>query len=282
MLTKQLNSNFALKSDQHKSISENAISNLNLIYLLWSNNYKDEKNDFYFFSYGLDNRLLGLNNPNNILKLDIYNLLIQSTNSEHALAAINRQFYWNPIENYFEPINYDSNIQLDIEPDQIRFPITNETEKAFKSLEKILEDIDINNLHNSLLNTGMNFSVKSINGKLKLIKKNLQVLKKHYNNLDKDLISYNQNKKIEISDWENYYQSLKNIDPNIHVVRHLKEKSEISNFEGCKVETLSCEKLSLNNELFTDLIGGNLNINNKEYQYLGKNAYKVNFINEKN
>ena len=280
MLTKQLNSNFALKSDQHKLISENAISNLNLIYLLWSNNYKDEKNDFYFFSYGLDNRLLGFNNPKNILKLDIYNLLIQSTNSHHSLAAINRQFYWNPIESYFEPINYDSNIKLDIEPNQIRFPITNETKKAFKSLEKILEDIDINNLYNSLLNTGINLSVKSINGKLKLIKKNLQVLKKHYNNLDKDLISYNQNKKIEISDWENYYQSLKNIDPNIHVVKHLKEKSEISNFEGCKVETLSCEKLNLNNELFTDLIGGNLNINNKEYQYLGKNADKVNFINE--
>ena len=29
---------------------------------------------------------------------------MQATNSQHALAVANRKFYWNSIENYFEPM----------------------------------------------------------------------------------------------------------------------------------------------------------------------------------
>ena len=90
-------------------MSFNATTNLNLIYLYYSNKFQDEKNNFHYFDYDLDNTLLGFFDPKNILKLDIYNLLIQATNSQHGLAANNRKFYWNSLENYFEPINYDSN-----------------------------------------------------------------------------------------------------------------------------------------------------------------------------
>ena len=38
---------------------------------------------------------------------------MQATNSQHGLAANNRKFYWNPIKNFFEPITYDSNINID-------------------------------------------------------------------------------------------------------------------------------------------------------------------------
>ena len=40
---------------------------------------------------------------------------MQSTNSHHALSASNRKFYWNSIENYFEPIVYDANPDIDRE-----------------------------------------------------------------------------------------------------------------------------------------------------------------------
>jgi len=280
MLTKQTNSKYVLKGSQHKLISENAVSNLNLIYLLWSNNYKDEKNNFYFFSYGLDNKLLAFNNSKNILKLDIYNLLMQSTNSQHSIAAINRKFYWNSIENYFEPINYDSNIKLKNEPYEIRFPITTQTAEAFKNLEKILENIDVKKLHNDLLNSGVIFSNESINNKVRLINRNLKILKKYYDKLDKDTINYNQNKKNKLSDWDNFYKSLKNIDSTVYVIKNIEEKSEINNFERCNIGDLSCDKININEDLFADLIGGNLSIDNIEYQYLGKNADKVNFIND--
>ena len=100
------------ESENHKKMSYDALTNLNLIYLYFSNKFQDQKNNFYFFDYDLDNNLLGFFIPENILKLDIYNLLMQSTNSQHALGISNRKFYWNSIENYFEPIVYDSNIDI--------------------------------------------------------------------------------------------------------------------------------------------------------------------------
>ena len=76
MLAKQTNANWILKSKQHSKISYNSLSNLNLAYLLYVNKYKDDKNNFTYYNYNLDNNLLALNNPENVLKLDLYNLLV--------------------------------------------------------------------------------------------------------------------------------------------------------------------------------------------------------------
>ena len=64
-------------------------------------------------------------------------MLIQATNSQHGLAINNRKFYWNSIENYFEPINYDSNSNIDAEVPSTstaiyRLPISNQFIKAFE------------------------------------------------------------------------------------------------------------------------------------------------------
>ena len=115
MLARQVNSKIIHKSEEYKNMSFNSLTNLNLIHLYYSNKFQNEKNNFHYFDYDLDNTLLGFFNPKNILKLDVYNLLIQATNSQHALAIANRKFYWNSIENYFEPINYDSNPNIDAE-----------------------------------------------------------------------------------------------------------------------------------------------------------------------
>ena len=58
MLSKLTNANLINRSTQHKQISLNAVNNLNLIYLYWSNRFEDEKNNFFFFDYDLDNTLL--------------------------------------------------------------------------------------------------------------------------------------------------------------------------------------------------------------------------------
>ena len=59
---KLTNANLINRSTQHKQISLNAVNNLNLIYLYWSNRFEDEKNNFFFFDYDLDNTLLSLYN----------------------------------------------------------------------------------------------------------------------------------------------------------------------------------------------------------------------------
>ena len=60
MLSKQVNTNILEKSYGHKTMSLNAINNLNLIYLYFSNRFQDELNNFNYFEYDLDNNLLGL------------------------------------------------------------------------------------------------------------------------------------------------------------------------------------------------------------------------------
>ena len=57
--------------------------------------------------YNFDNTLLANQNIKNKIKLDKFNLIIRASNASHALAANNRKFYWNKLENYFEPIYYD-------------------------------------------------------------------------------------------------------------------------------------------------------------------------------
>ena len=47
MLSKLTNANLISRSKIHKQISLNAVNNLNLIYLYWSNRFQDEKNDYF-------------------------------------------------------------------------------------------------------------------------------------------------------------------------------------------------------------------------------------------
>ena len=75
-------------------MSFNSSTNLNLIYLYYSNKFQDGTNNFNYFDYDLDNTLLAMFEPKNILKSDAYNLLIQSTNSQHGSQLI--------IENFLE------------------------------------------------------------------------------------------------------------------------------------------------------------------------------------
>ena len=163
MLSKLTNANLINKGDVHKQISLDAVNKLNLIYLYWSNRFQDSKNNFFYFDYDLDNTLLSLYNKDQIIKLDRY-LFIQATNSHHALSASNRKFYWNSIEN-FEPIMYDAN--PDIEKDFSstttvnRLPIS----KYFQSLENLelkLANIDIDNLHEKTLLSGLTLSEEKL------------------------------------------------------------------------------------------------------------------------
>ena len=146
MLAKQTNARIVNKSESHKNMSYNALTNLNLIYLYFANRFQDDKNDFFFFDYDLDNNLLGFFNPKKVLKLDVYNLLLQSTNSQHGLGPNGRKFYWNLLENYFEPINYDSNPFIDGDAPTTtttlyRLPISEQFPKAFTELENKINSI---------------------------------------------------------------------------------------------------------------------------------------------
>ena len=72
-------------------MSLNAVNNLNLIYLYYSNRFQDEINNFNYFDYDLDNTLLGSYEKKKISRLDDYNLFMQSINGTHGLAETQKR-----------------------------------------------------------------------------------------------------------------------------------------------------------------------------------------------
>ena len=279
MLSKQTNSNWIIKSKKHSEISYNALSNLNLTYLLYLNRYKDDKNNFYYSGYTLDNNLLALYNPNNVLKLDIYNLIVFSANGWHGLVPNNRKFYWNSLENFFEPINYDSNANINSEISSYLLPFSEQIEFAFNDLEVLLNQLDIKKFNKKIKFRGLNLSEDKTRKKIKIIKNNLLTLKDTYLKIDPEVIAYNRNSKIEKKMWNKYYKSIYEIDPNIYLVKHSPKDGL---FEACENKSFKCASYNFNEKQIRDLVEGRLVENDKEYQYLWKNVDSENlFINSK-
>ncbi len=271
MLSKLTNANLTKKGNVHKEISLNAINKLNLIYLYWSNRFQDEKNNFYFFDYDLDNSLLSMFEKDKIIKLEMYNLFMQSTNSHHALSASNRKFYWNSIESFFEPIMYDSNpnIEMDFSDTttaKIRYPVSNYYLESIKRLEKKLSGINVKELHTYLSYNGLNLTRTDIERKITKIKYNLNLIKENYiENLNEEINSHNTYKyKKDI--FSNFNKHLLEINPKTLLIKLKKDK-----FFKCEINLNNCEIFNISEDEFIELLEGELVKNNVSYQFVGKN-----------
>jgi hypothetical protein len=272
VLSKQSNPEIILKSKENEIMSYEALTKLNLIYLYYTNRFQDEKNNFNYFDYDLDNNLLALFDQKSTLKLDVYNLLMQATNSQHGLSASNRKFYWNPVENFFEPITYDSNINIDsLVPTttsaSVRLPISPQFFKAFDILDKNLINLDLNKIYKNLKFSGINLSEKNLNDKINKIKLNLKIIKKQYLNMDSELVSHNHFKLIDINILDRFNETLNEISPNVYLVKHNPNNGQ---FQRCKIYLKMCEDYYFSSDNILNLLEGDLILDEKEYQYLGK------------
>ena len=243
MMAKQINSKLVERTKNHELISYNALSNLNLIYLLYSNMFKNEKNNFTYSDYTLSNNLLGFNKKENILKLDIYNLLMNSANANHGLAPNNRKYYWNSFSNYFEPINYDSNADIDRDNPTFHLPVGSEINVAFLKLEQMLRAVDIKSLNNEIKFRGINQDISVTEQKIESLISNLKKIKKLYLNYDKEILSFNEKNEVNNLMWENYVKSVKKIDSEIKIIKQLSDNS----FESCD-QLSNCKKQSLSGQ----------------------------------
>ena len=280
MLSKLTNANFISRGETHKKISLNALNKLNLIYLYWSNRFQDEKNNFYFFDYDLDNVLLSLFDSEKTTKLDIYNLLLQATNSHHALGATNRKFYWNLIENYFEPILYDANASIDSDfstttTQLVRFPISKNFMKSFEILETKLNNIDINELNTKINRFGLDLSNNELRNKITKIIQNLNNIKDYYKeNSVKEAVEHNKFKPID-NILNIFFKNLNEIDPSAFLIKHNNEK-----LLRCEMYLENCKFYNILEEDLIDLLEGELKIDNVNYQYVGKDI-DLNSLNSK-
>ncbi len=269
MLAKQVNSSIASKSEGLKSMSLDSTAKLNLIYLYFASRFQDEINKFNYMEYDLDNNLMALFNENKTLRLDLYNLLIQAVNGHHGLAINNRKFFWNSFENYFEPINYDSNANIasGIALGSVRLPISNQFLKAFPLLKKDIGNLNLEILERNLRLSGLYMEKKDIKKKIGQIIDNINQLKKNYEKIDLKTIQHNRfevNKDI-IS---NYKNNLKKSDLDLVLVKF---NSGDKKFKKCENFLENCEFIDITNSNISNLLEGSLSISDKSYQYLGKN-----------
>ncbi len=289
MLSKQVNSNILEKSEGHKKMSLNSVNKLNLIYLYFSNRFQDGLNNFNYFDYDLDNTLLANFNEHNISKLDEYNLFMQATNSSHGLAANNRKFYWNSLEDYFEPINYDSNadINKNIPINSFRYPLSKNFYNSFDSLQKKLSELNYQKIIKNLGLSGIIFTEKELNKKIKKISTNLDILKQNYiSYTTEEMIKHNEFKEVK-NLLENFHKNLNENYPQTYLI---KNNFDISNFQKCEIFLENCLDINLSPLELSSLLEGDLSENDSFIQYLGSdfnfnrnfdyNKYKkINFKN---
>ena len=269
LLAKLTNSNLIIKNENLKEVSLNALTKLNLIYLYYSSRFQDEKNKFNYWEYDLDNTLLGLYNKKNIRKLDIYNLILQSTNSTHGLGSNNRKFFWNSFENYFEPINYDANpnINRGISNQSFRLPVSENFYETFDLLSTQIKNVQIKQFTEKLIFSGLDYSMEDVQIKFNKILSNIETLKNNYYSfLSEDLKTHNQLRLTKnLIDF--FYKTRNEVDPNTYIVKQIGNNND---FFRCETLNQECEKFDLDNINISNLVEGDLSLDDRSYQYLGK------------
>ena len=73
-----------------------------------------------------------------------------SSSDGHSLAPNNRQFYWNSIQNFFEPISYDGNFDIFKSPNLLIKPTSNYFLESISTLDEVLNNLNIKNLNTKL------------------------------------------------------------------------------------------------------------------------------------
>jgi len=277
-LARQSNSNWAIKSQQHSNISFQSLTYLNRAYLLYLNNFKNEKNDFIYSEYNLDNNLLALGKREKILELDIYNLIIFATNGWHSMSSHNRKFYWNSFENYFEPIYYDANIKIDETTTNFNLPFSYLLEEALILTKKKLENIDIKSFQKKIISRGLNIKESILKDRLEKIIKNIKIIGDLTKNTESEIVNFNRNLELNDNSWQKYFDYSKKVNFKIKFLIN-GNKDLLKNFNGngfiaCDNYLKNCKSIYLSKNEIRDLIEGRLNLENLPNQYLG--LYKSN------
>ena len=221
-LAKQTNSSWSVKNLINQQSSFEALSYLNFIYLVYLNSFKDEKNNYSFLDYNLDNNLLALNSNDKIQRLNIYDALILSANGNHALYVHNRKFYWNAIENYFEPIYYDGEFNIYKNPKKLNFPLSFNYLDSITQIRKDLKNLDLKKIVTQINFRGISINENIVKKKISKMIKNLNLIENLYISKNKEEISYN-NQSYQSKDlWNAYISNLKKNNINIRFLNLLK------------------------------------------------------------
>ena len=276
-LSKQTNSSWSIKNDTFTKIGLDAIKKLNFIYLVYLNSYQDNKNNYSFLHYNLDNTLLAQNNPENLEKLNIYNNLLIAANGEHGLYVHNRKFYWNSIEKYFEPIYYDGEFNLEKKTKNLHFPLSLNYGASVESTINLINSLDKNKLLSNIKSRNLVLDGEKLNLKIDNLLNNLISIKKIFNEKNKNELSYNLTSYKDKELFNNYVKNLENQNIKYKFVKYQHNKGNNKSYiQVCEKDLNNCnENIDLDLRIKRDLFEGKLKIKGYNYQFIDSDNNKL-------
>ena len=269
-LSKQTNSKWSVKNKIFTEISFDALNKLNFIYLVYLKNYKDEKNNFSFLHYNLDNNLLAQNSLKNLEILNIYNNLLLAANGQHGLYVHNRKFYWNSIENYFEPIYYDGEFNLEKKIENLYLPLSLNYENSIDSTINLINYLDKQKIFKKISRKNITLSNENFNKKIVKLNKNLLLLKKLFQEKNKKELVYNLESYKTKDLLSTYLKNLKEQKIKLKfAVYDYSANPDYTNIKICENIIENCnQNLNLDISMKRDLLEGKLKIDNFDYQFI--------------
>lgn len=285
-LAKQTNSKWSVKSNNHLIIANEALTNLNIIYLNYINKIKYPKT-VNGTHYDLDNSLLGNKNKEIISNFESFDLLMYSVGATHGLSPHNRKFYWSSIKNSFEPIYYDGDISIFEAMSKVQPHFNNNS-----NLSRKLSSNDIKKIKFKFLNLDKGVLFKELEesgSELTKLEFN-KLIKKIESNIDKiyitNQLASSSNKRPVSNIFLNYVKNLSQTKTdynNIKAVFKIKNYFLICNLNYNLNYKLNkqCKNTKFDNKEIRDLLEGNLIKNKNIFQYIGDKVILDDLIENK-
>ena len=139
----------------------------------------------------------------------------------------------------------------------------------------------------NIINSGITMSEKEVSEKIKKILNNLNVIKINYLNIDnEDLLEHNKFKPLD-NLLKRFNETLNKVEPEVYLVKF---NDTSGNLQRCEIFLKNCKDYDFTQDNLTDLLEGELVLDEKIYQFLGKsfnfenikrnrNFNKINFGN---
>ncbi len=268
-LARQENAKWILKGYNHKSISLEAFSKLQEIYIEFA-----ENND-----HGINLNLNKLSNANNrqLQKWKNFEILLIAMNGYHGLRPHNRKFFWNSYTKSFEPIYYDGNLKfknislLNDLSGSVSKSIYLEWLKNFNSedfdlVRNLLRNLSVQSVKDNITNK-FSISKEEINSIVKLITKNIDKLEKYRSDSIK-------NKPFQDKKSKNYQSTYFETFPEGKFLNVEKKKNNQFIFYECDL-LKKCQKNLIQEDYLVKIISSNLD-DDKHFFF---NNFEVNEIN---
>lgn len=257
-----VNHKIVVDDKSHLNNSMYAMSILNEL----SHKYESNLLPYWIMDYYSINNLLDQNN-NHFENIPIFDSLLYALKGTHALAADDRRFYFDHINQNFLPIYYDGDFEIFNKNNFLDTKFNNNiinkispsaVKGAGEALSR-LEELDIKQFYSSLVKYGSQLNLDEITKAIEIIKIRLNNIKK----------SNTENiAKVFIKD------DLK-VPNDIKFVSKLKRKITFNtkldnNFFICDIYANNCEKLVLEPNQISKLLSQELKIDDYEIVYIGK------------